>query len=188
MRVVAGEYGGRPLKSLPGTGTRPTSDKIKGALFNMIGPYFSEGQVLDLFAGSGGLGIEAVSRGCDHCVSVDKNPKAITIIRANVAMTKEPEKFTVQKGEANQVLLGFSQSGRVFDYIFLDPPYAEQELVAQLQRLLELKLVATGGLVICETDGKVNLPSDIPGLTLYKRKKYGVTEIVIYERSEPEDE
>ena len=88
MRVVAGTFGGRPLKTLAGKTTRPTTDKVKGAMFNMIGPFFDGGRVLDLYSGSGSLGIEAVSRGMDHAVLVEKDRSAQAIIQANIKMTK----------------------------------------------------------------------------------------------------
>ena len=95
MRVVAGEYGGRRLKAVPGMKTRPTTDKVKEAMFNIIGPYLEGGQVLDLFAGSGGLSIEAVSRGADHATLVDRQYQAIKTIHENLSVTKEEDKFTV---------------------------------------------------------------------------------------------
>lgn len=84
MRVVAGKYGGRPLKTLEGKTTRPTTDKVKGAIFNMIGPYFDGGRVLDLYAGSGSLAIEAISRGMASAVLVEKDRRAQTIISQNI--------------------------------------------------------------------------------------------------------
>ena len=101
MRVVSGNYGGRPLKTLDGKTTRPTSDKVRGAIFNMIGPYFEGGRVLDLFAGSGGLSIEAVSRGMESAVLVERDRKAQAIIRENISMTKEADKFQLLAMEAN---------------------------------------------------------------------------------------
>ncbi|WP_044774376.1 RsmD family RNA methyltransferase, partial [Streptococcus suis] len=87
MRIVSGSYGGRPLKTLDGKTTRPTSDKVRGAMFNMIGPYFEGGRVLDLYAGSGGLSIEAISRGMESAVLVERDRRAQAIIRENIAMT-----------------------------------------------------------------------------------------------------
>lgn len=182
MRVVSGEYGGRRLKSLPGDNTRPTTDKVKESMFNRIGPFFDGGQVLDLFAGSGGLAIEAISRGCQHAVCVDKSYQAISVIKENITITKEPEKFTVIKGDANRVLERLASEGKVFDYIFLDPPYAKQEIVTQIEKMLALGLVQADALLICETDKSVALPEEIPGLRLWKRQNYGGTEVVIYER------
>lgn len=88
MRIIAGEYGGRRLKAVPGMKTRPTTDKVKEAMFNMIGPYFNGGKSLDLFAGSGGLSIEAVSRGITTATLIDHQYQAIKTIRDNIAVTK----------------------------------------------------------------------------------------------------
>ena len=90
MRIVSGDFGGRPLKAVPGNATRPTTDKVKEALFNMIGPYFDGGRSLDLYAGSGGLSIEGVSRGIDEAVLVDRQYAAIKTIKENIVVTKQP--------------------------------------------------------------------------------------------------
>ena len=122
MKIVSGIYGGRPLKTLEGKTTRPTSDKVRGAIFNMIGPYFEGGRVLDLYAGSGGLSIEAVSRGMSSAVLVELDRKAQTIIAENIQMTKEVGKFQLLKMDAERAL---EQVSGGFDLIFLDPPYVK---------------------------------------------------------------
>ena len=93
MRVVAGKVGGRPLKTLDGKITRPTTDKVKGAIFNMIGPFFDGGRVLDLFSGSGSLAIEAISRGMDEAVLVERNRQAQASVLEGVEMTKSEQQF-----------------------------------------------------------------------------------------------
>ena len=127
MKIVSGIYGGRPLKTLEGKTTRPTSDKVRGAIFNMIGPYFEGGRVLDLYAGSGGLSIEAVSRGMSSAVLVERDRKAQTIVAENIQMTKEVGKFQLLKMDAERAL---EQLSGEFDLIFLDPPYAKEQIVA----------------------------------------------------------
>lgn len=126
MRVVSGNYGGRPLKTLAGKTTRPTTDKVKGAIFNMIGPYFDGGRVLDLFAGSGSLAIEAVSRGMDHALLVEKDRAAQQVILENIKMTKEPEKFQLLKMSAERVLTNLSES---FDLVLLIHPTLKNKLL-----------------------------------------------------------
>lgn len=106
MKIVSGIYGGRPLKTLEGKTTRPTSDKVRGAIFNMIGPYFEGGRVLDLYAGSGGLSIEAVSRGMSSAVLVERDRKAQTIVAENIQMTKEVGKFQLLKMDAEGIGTG----------------------------------------------------------------------------------
>lgn len=184
MRVISGEYGGRKLKSLAGDNTRPTTDKVKEAIYNRIGPYFDGGVVLDLFSGSGSLGIEAVSRGCDVAICVDKNYQAIKVIHENVAITKEPDKFRVIKADANQVLKQLASEKVMLDYVFLDPPYHQQKIVEQINLMIELELLAADAIIVCETDKLVKLPDELDGLVLRKRQLYGSTEVVIYERCE----
>lgn len=181
MRVITGEYGGRRLKAVPGESTRPTTDKIKESLFNMIGPYFDGGTCLDLFAGSGGLAIEAVSRGMDKAVLIDKAPAAIKVIRENIAVTKEEEKFTVIRGDAAKVIRNLKNEQQVFDLVFLDPPYAKQKIVSQIEELLNNGMLSSEALIVCEVDKKVDLPETIKNARVYKSAEYGITKIMIYE-------
>ncbi|BCA85969.1 methylase [Enterococcus saigonensis] len=180
MRVVAGEYGGRKLKSLSGDNTRPTTDKVKGAIFNMIGPYFDGGICLDLYSGSGGLAIEAVSRGMEHAYCVEKNFKAIQIIKENVAITKEPEKFTLLKKEAKHALAAFIAEEKQFDLILLDPPYAKQQLITELETMAQNNLFTSQAVIVCETAKEVVLPIKIANLKQIKQQNYGITSITIY--------
>ena len=179
MRVVSGNYGGRPLKTLDGKTTRPTSDKVRGAIFNMIGPYFEGGRVLDLFAGRGGLSIEAVSRGMESAVLVERDRKAQSIIRENIGMTKEADKFQLLAMEANQAL---SQLTGTFDVVFLDPPYAREEIIDNIQQLCQRKLLAEVVMVVCETDKAVDLPEEIADLGIWKQKVYGISKVTVYVR------
>lgn len=180
MRVIAGDYRGRKLKSLSGDNTRPTSDKVKESIFNMIGPYFDGGTILDLFSGSGSLAIEAVSRGMDQAVCVDRNYQAIKIIQENIAITKEPEKFEAIKGDANKLLTRFVAEKRVFDLVFLDPPYAKQEIVDQIEQMLISGLLAADSRIVCETDKKVVLPESIGTLQQTRQQVYGLSAVTIY--------
>ena len=179
MKIVSGTYGGRPLKTLEGKTTRPTSDKVRGAMFNMIGPYFDGGQVLDLYAGSGGLSIEAVSRGMEQAVLVEKDRRAQAIIASNIQMTKESHKFQLLKMEAHQAL---NQLQGTFDLIFLDPPYAKEQIVADIEALAERGLLGEEVMVVCETDKAVDLPEEIACLGIWKEKIYGISKVTVYVR------
>ncbi|MGT2924582.1 16S rRNA (guanine(966)-N(2))-methyltransferase RsmD [Streptococcus caviae] len=179
MRIVSGSYGGRPLKTLEGKTTRPTSDKVRGAVFNMIGPYFSGGRVLDLFAGSGGLAIEAVSRGMNSAVLVEKNRKAQAIVEVNIKMTKEEDKFQLLKMEAARALERLSGQ---FDLVFLDPPYAKEEIVKNIEELCRQQLLSEDVMVVCETDKSVELPEEIAELGIWKQKIYGISKVTVYVR------
>ena len=179
MKIVSGTYGGRPLKTLEGKTTRPTSDKVRGAMFNMIGPYFDGGRVLDLYAGSGGLSIEAVSRGMEQAVLVEKDRRAQGIIASNIQMTKESHKFQLLKMEAHQAI---NQLQGTFDLIFLDPPYAKEQIVADIEALAERGLLGEEVMVVCETDKAVDLPEEIACLGIWKEKIYGISKVTVYVR------
>ncbi len=184
MRVVAGEYGGRRLKAVPGMKTRPTTDKVKEAMFNIIGPYLEGGQVLDLFAGSGGLSIEAVSRGADHATLVDRQYQAIKTIHENLSVTKEEDKFTVLKGDAYKMLNKLAKQEQGFDYVFLDPPYKKQQILELMEQLKKLGLLNTDALIICETDQVADLPEELADFELIKKADYGITELTFYRYNE----
>lgn len=184
MRVVAGEYGGRRLKAVPGMKTRPTTDKVKEAMFNIIGPYLEGGQVLDLFAGSGGLSIEAVSRGADHATLVDRQYQAIKTIHENLSVTKEEDKFTVLKGDAYKMLNKLAKQEQGFDYVFLDPPYKKQQILELMERLKQLGLLNAEALIICETDQVADLPEELADFELIKKADYGITELTFYRYKE----
>jgi len=181
MRIISGEFGGRKLKSLAGSNTRPTSDKVKGSIFNMIGPFFDGGLALDLFAGSGALGIEAVSRGVDKAILVDRNFGAIKVIKENVAITKAENQFEVLKMDAKKAISKFQEDGLVFNYVFLDPPYALQEIVDLITQMQEIKLLADDAIIVCEADKEVKLPKEIGQFHEYKHQVYGITQVLIYE-------
>lgn len=180
MRIISGEFGGRPLKAVPGNATRPTTDKVKEAIFSMVGPYFDGGRSLDLYAGSGGLSIEGVSRGIDDAVLVDRQFAAIKTIKDNIAVTKEPQRFTVIKSTADtaiQRLIG----QKPFDVFYFDPPYAKQAIVADIEKLEAAHLIAEDAILIAETDQIANLPDVVTHFEQIKQKDYGITVITIYQ-------
>lgn len=181
MRIVSGEYGGRTLKSVSGKNTRPTTDKVKESLFHMIGPYFDGGHALDLYAGSGALGIEAVSRGMDKAYLVDMNHLAIRTIGENVTITKEPEKFTIWKMKDLHAIDQLSRQNVSFDLVLLDPPYAKQQLQIVILELIEKKLLNDHAVIVCETDKDVSLEINNKSLNFIKDKIYGTTKISLYE-------
>ena len=181
MRVISGSYGGRKLKAVPGMKTRPTTDKIKENIFNIIGPFFDGGKVLDMYAGSGGLSIEAVSRGMDSATLIDRQYLAIKTINDNIAITKQDDKFNVIKGDSKKVIHSLSAKGCKFDMVFFDPPYAKQTIADDIQELEKLDLLAEHAMIICETAAEVELPDTIGILKKQRLQHYGITNIVIYE-------
>jgi 16S rRNA (guanine966-N2)-methyltransferase len=182
VRVVSGVCKGRALKAVPGNTTRPTTDKVKEALFNMIGPYFDGGAGLDLFAGSGGLGLEALSRGLDKVIFVDRDVKAIQTIHENIQACKMEEKAEVYRNDADRALKALIKRKMRFDYIFLDPPYKKQQLISLMQKISENKLINNYGYIICEHGHDVELPETAGEFSQYKHEKYGVIAITIYSR------
>lgn len=145
----------------------------------MIGPYFEGGRVLDLYAGSGGLSIEAVSRGMSSAVLVERDRKAQAVITENIQMTKEVSKFQLLKMEADRAL---EQVGGTFNLVFLDPPYAKEQIVADIEKMAERNLFSEEIMVVCETDKSVELPEEIACLGIWKEKIYGISKVTVYVR------
>lgn len=176
MRVIAGLYGGRRLVVPPGDATRPTSDRVREALFSVLGQSVREARVLDLFAGSGALGIEALSRGAATAVFVDHAPMAIEAIRANLAaLGIEAE---VQRIEARAWLRTASARADAYDLVFLDPPYRRAgELGRELTEGLAAVLAA-GARIITESDRRDPLELELP---LADERRYGDTVIRIHD-------
>jgi 16S rRNA (guanine966-N2)-methyltransferase len=175
MRVIAGIYGGRHLQTPPGLDTRPTADRVREALFSILGDRVPDARVLDLFAGSGALAIEALSRGAATATLVDNAAPAIRAITANLEALGADA--TVVRAEARRFLGGASRSGRSYDLVFLDPPY---RLAAALGRDLSAALaavVAPGGAVVAESDRRAPLEIDLP---LEDERRYGDTLIRIH--------
>jgi 16S rRNA (guanine966-N2)-methyltransferase len=175
MRIIAGIHGGRRLQTPAGLDTRPTSDRVREALFSILGDRVQDARVLDLFAGSGALALEALSRGAAHATLVDNAPAAIRAITANVEALQADA--TVVRAEARRFLGGASRSGRSYDLVFLDPPY---RLAATLGRDLSAALaavVAPGGTVVAESDRRAPLEVDLP---LEDERRYGDTLIRIH--------
>lgn len=145
----------------------------------MIGPYFEGGRVLDLYAGSGGLSIEAVSCGMSSAVLVERDRKAQTIVAENIQMTKEVGKFQLLKMDAERAL---EQVSGEFDLVFLDPPYAKEQIVADIEKMAERELFSEDVMVVCETDKAVELPEEIACLGIWKEKIYGISKVTVYVR------
>lgn len=184
MRVVAGKFRGLRLEAVSGDATRPTTDKVKEAMFSMLMPYLDGGQVLDLYAGTGGLSIEAVSRGMDAAILVDRQFAAAKVITANIDKTRAPEKFTLLKMPSQQALAKFVTDGETFDLIFLDPPYAKETIAADMNFLADHGLLNDGAIVVAESNDAANLPAGDARFDVITQKHYGITVVTIYEFSE----
>ncbi len=181
MRVISGTARGRPLKAVPGTGTRPTTDKVKEALFSMIGPYFDGGWALDLFAGSGGLGIEALSRGVERCVFVDADRFAVQTVQANVAAAGVADRAEVYRNEADRALKALEKRGQPFRLVFLDPPYKLKDADRYAAFLMERGLLEEEAVVVIEHEASHAYADRIgSGLHVHKRAEYGDTAVTVY--------
>ncbi len=178
MRVITGSARGVNLKAPAGLSTRPTADRVKQAMFNII-QYEIGGEVLDLFAGSGQLGIEALSRGASYAVFVDARNDAVEIIRENLHRTKLAERAEIVRGDFDAYL---RRCRRRFRLIFLDPPYAEKSLENAINRLAEIDILAEGGIIITERPVDKPLPGDFPGLTRSQDYRYGKTVVTLFRK------
>lgn len=179
MRVIAGELKGRRLKAVPGHGTRPTSDKVKEALFHKLGPFFSEEEtVLDLFAGTGNLGIEALSRGCGSAVFVDKAQNAVKTVRANVDAFALRARAEVHRSEASKALDRLEARGQQFDLIFFDPPYAEEKAEQLVEKVLDCSMLKEKGMLIWEHAAAKSAAFD-ERFSVFAEKNYGDTTLTI---------
>lgn len=180
MRVIAGRARGRPLKAVPGESTRPTTDKVKEALFSMIGPFFDGERVLDLFAGTGGLGIEALSRGAGSAIFVDANPRSIEVVRRNLeaaGMSRQAEVFRNDAARAVKVL---GRKGVSFDLIFLDPPYAMENGDRLLTEIAERGLAAEGAVAVLEHASSRSYPERFHRYERFKYAVYGEAALSVY--------
>lgn len=184
MRIIAGRARSLPLKTIPGPDTRPTTDRIKETLFNMIQQRLPEAEFLDLFAGSGGIGLEALSRGAAGATFVEQNRKAAACIQENIAFTRfvrESALLTMDVFAALDRLEG----QKVFDVIFLDPPYGQQLERRVLERLAVSRLLHSDTLVIAEAalDTDFSYAEDL-GFTIEKVKKYKTNvHVFLYRRT-----
>lgn len=185
MRVIAGIAKGRTLKPVPGKGTRPISDRVKESLFNILRWQVPDSRFLDLFAGTGGVGIEALSRGAAYAVFVEKEPKAVRILRENLQITHMVGQARVVQEDVFRFLLLANQSvdpENCFDIIYVAPPQY-QELWAQAVISLDgHPLLAPEGIVIAQIFPKEYHPLPLQDLVLTDQRQYGSTMLCFYER------
>lgn len=182
MRIISGERRGLPLKSLKGENTRPTSDKVKESIFNIIGPFFNGGIAVDFFGGSGALSLEALSRGVEEAYVFEKNRSACAIIRANREKCKYDEKLHLYQMDARKAIKKLNDLHIKINYLFLDPPYAESKFYALAQEAVDADLLAGDAIIICEHDKKLTLPKAYGEFTMKKSNTYGNIALTIYEK------
>ena len=182
MRVIAGSAKRIQLKTVEGMETRPTTDRIKETLFNMITMYLADSRFLDLFAGSGAIGIEALSRGASHATFVEQNPEAMKCIRENLSYTHLTDRATLYETDVISTLKRIEGKEK-FDYIFMDPPYDYLLEKSVLEYLSTSDLLSQDGLIIVEA----SLETDFSyvnelGFCIVKEKRYKTNQHVFIER------
>lgn len=180
MRIIAGRNRSRVLKTLPGDNTRPTLDKVKEAVFSSLGSNFNGGNVLDLFSGSGAIGLEALSRGMDYAVFNDMNNEAVKIIKENIKMLKE-EKVKVYNNDYKQVLEFLTNDKINFDLIYLDPPYKLKCIPEIINFIEQNNLLNIEGRIVVESL-KEDIFDDYGNIFKYKEATYGITRISYFKR------
>ncbi|MCF8092336.1 MAG: 16S rRNA (guanine(966)-N(2))-methyltransferase RsmD [Desulfotignum sp.] len=184
MRVISGTCRGKKLIPLEGRDIRPTSDRIKETVFNILGARVKNAQVLDLFAGTGALGLEALSRGAAHAVFVDLSAAACNIIAQNIDRCRFSGQATlIQKDLFFPLTVPVIRS-RYFDLIFLDPPYNLGYVEKTLAKHNIASLLSDGGLVVAEHAAREILPRSLNGLDIFRQKKYSRTTISFLTRSQ----
>lgn len=183
MRVISGTAKGTILYSLEGDNTRPTLDRVKESLFNMLQMDIQEAEILDLFSGSGGLAIEALSRGAKMVVLCDKSKDAINIIEKNLEKTHLKEKAIVIKDDYKKTL-NFLKNKFKFDFIFLDPPYAGDMVKNAVDEIISLDLLKKDGTIIIETDEEKRILDQIQDLNINvcDLRKYGRVKLIFLNR------
>ncbi len=175
MRVITGSARGCRLTTLAGEETRPTTDKVKEGLFSAIQFDIEGRRVLDLYAGSGQLGIEALSRGASGCVFIDRNQEAVAVIKQNLQKTGLMPRAQVVATDALSYL---DRPKDMFDLVFLDPPYAAGLLLSTLNKVTSW--VNDGGILVCESDEGTVLPDKVDRFTLDRVRRYGRIHVWIY--------
>lgn len=179
MRVISGTARGTILKTPEGMLTRPTTDKVKEALFSILQFDLPGAKVLDLFAGTGQLGIEALSRGAACAVFVDHRQEACALVRENLRRTKLENQAQVIRGD----YLGFLENCRNrFDIVILDPPYAEVFLENALKKLIQIDILQTGGIIVAEHPLEKDFPYEFEGYTRSRDYKYGKILLTLYRK------
>lgn len=182
MRIVAGSFRSRTIKAVEGTTTRPTTDKIKEAIYSRIGPYFDDGIMLDLFAGSGNMGFEALSRGMDEVYFCDMNRKAILTIKENAQSLDVLSKCHILKSDYKAMLKQCANDKKQFSLIFLDPPYKKQQIDEILSFIAQHSLLMKNGDIVCESLKEDTFQDAYGEIEKVKDVTYGITRITYYTR------
>ncbi len=180
MRVITGTAKGHKLKAVKGMDTRPTSDKLKGSIFNIIADRIEGSYVLDVFAGTGGLGIEALSRGAAGAVFMDKSAGCCSVIKENLAHTKLSDKAEVYVTDYAAGIEKLYKNGRKFDLIILDPPYNKNFIQEALKIMINNDIMNENSVIVAEHSTSDKLPERIGRLEAVDTRKYGDTSLTLF--------
>lgn len=170
MRIIAGELKGRKLTAPKDSRIRPTADKVREAVFSMLMHYVEDARVLDLFAGTGSLGIEALSRGASRCVFADHSRESIALVRHNLRLCGLEDRSEIRSGDFEAILSALTGQ---YDLIFLDPPYREGLLRRCLEIIRQRELLSPDGIIAAERGSREPAPDPEPFFRVLKEKKYG---------------
>ena len=185
MRIITGTLGGRKLISPKTKDIRPTSDKVKEAIFSMLFPYMEEGfAAVDLFTGTGNMGLEAISRGAKTVYFSDASRDSLALAKQNIKLCGVEDNAVLLAGDYRQNLRRIRQK---VDIIFLDPPYADGFILPALQIIDETDILKDSGVVVCEHSHKEKLPEEIYGFTAVRDRRYGAIGVTIYERKKSDE-
>lgn len=182
MRIISGSAKGRKLKAPEGLDTRPTTDRVKESLFNIILKYVFDAEVLDLFSGTGNLGLESLSRGANSCVFVEGNKKAYGILNENINDLGFKSQSKAYNKDAFSMLKQLAVEEKKFNLVFLDPPYGKGYVEKSIENLDKLDLLSEDALIVSEADNVDNVLTKIGNLEVYRECKYGRVKIYLWRR------
>lgn len=180
MRIIAGEAKGRKLIAPKNQDVRPTGDRVKESIFNMISPYINGAVVIDIFAGTGNLGLEAISRGAEKVYFVDNSLSSLDVVKKNISITGFSKQSTVIKSHYERALKDIPQKADLF---FIDPPYNKGYVMDCVRCISLHEKISDGGVLVIEHNNE-EVPDEFDGFSLIKRKRYGITTISILRYSQ----
>src|SRR5262249_6691450 len=184
LRIIAGAYKGRRLATPRGETTRPTADQVRIALLDTLMPWLSEARVLDLFAGAGGVGLEALSRGAAHVTFVERDARAVQALRANVTTLGVERAARIVRDDVRRSLQALWREGAHFDVVFLDPPYDTDDVVSTLEALGGIDVLVEDAVVVAQHLTK-RAPAAVGGLTAFRARRFGETTLTFFRREAP---
>ena len=186
MRIIAGTWRSRRIEAPAGMSTRPTLDKVREAVFSMLGGSFGGGSFLDLYAGSGANGLEALSRGMDTAVFTDRDHKAVSVIKKNIESLGCRDQCRVLALSDIKALNLLHEEGQHFSVIYMDPPYAKQKNTEILRLIDDFDLLEKDGTIVIESAKDDTFTEDCGKLAYYKDRVYGMTRITLYRKKDEE--